>query len=156
MSAAAADPAAARLGRRGQLIRLATAAAIVGLASYGSLHGPEKMFPFGPMSQYDQYVAPDGTVGSVTVWADTTAGTHVQVPLDAGGVGVKRADIELQLSSIEADPSRLQALANAQRRLHPHQPQYVRLFVIDTVTQLRNREPVGTTTSTLAHWDVPS
>jgi hypothetical protein len=150
------DQPGGQLSRRGRAVRAVVAVAFIGLAAYGSLRGHDAMFPFGPMSQYDQYVPPDGTVGSITVWADTTAGTHIQVPLDAGGIGVKRADIEAQLPKILADPSLLRTLSTAQRRLHPNQPQYVRLFVVDTVTQLHNREPVGKTSRTLLTWNVTS
>jgi hypothetical protein len=148
------DLADGGLSRRGRAVRSVAAVVFIGLAAYGSVRGHDAMFPFGPMSQYDQYVPPDGTVGSITVWADTTAATRIKVPLDAAGVGVKRADIEAQLPKILADPSLLRTISTAQRRLHPKQPQYVRLFVIDTVTQLHDREPVGVTSRTLLTWDV--
>src|SRR5205823_7503950 len=113
---------------------------------YGTVAGAEKMFPAGPMTQYAFYVPPDGAVHSIQVFADTTAGTHVVVHLTAGGVGIKRADVEIQLLAIEHDPSRLRTIAVAQRRLHPDQPQFVRLYVVDTITPLRHRVPQPTVT----------
>jgi hypothetical protein len=114
------------------------------------------MFPAGPMTQYAFYVSPNGSVDSITVWADTTAGTHVPVQLNASGVGIKRADIEIQLPRIEQDPSRLQAIADAERRLHPSQPGYTKLYVVDTGVQLRDRVPGAKTSRVLVTWTVPS
>jgi hypothetical protein len=142
------------LTTRGRWLRALLTVIALGALAYGSVLGNNKMFPIGPMTQYAFYVAPDGVVRSTTVWADTTAGTRVHVGLDAQGVGVKRADVEAQLPEIVAHPELLRTIATAQRRLHPHQPQYVRLYVMQTVFQLRNRVPVGHTTSTLVSWTV--
>ena len=136
------------------MIRIVVTVLALGGIAYGSIGGSNKLFPFGPMTQYAFYVPPDGVVKSTTVWADTTAGTHVHVRLDPQGVGVKRADVEAQLPEIVADPSLLRTISTAQRRLHPHQPQYTKLYVIQTVYQLRDRVPVGHTTSTIASWVV--
>src|SRR3954468_19564196 len=115
------------------------------------------MFPAGPMQQYAFYVDPKGRVDSIQVFADTTAGTHVPGHLSPSGVGIKRADIEIQLPAIERNPSLLRTVAHPppiehtppvlrpgpppQRRLHPDQPQYVRLYVVDTIIPLHNRVP---------------
>jgi len=112
------------------------------------------MFPAGPMTQYAFYVAPSGQVDSIQVYADTTAGTHVPVHLSPSGIGVKRADIEIQLPAIERDPALLRTLAVAQQRLHPDEPQYVRLYVVDTVIPLRDRVPQKSYTKVLVAWTV--
>ena len=88
------------------------------------------------------------------MFADTTAGTHVPVHLSPSGVGITRADIEIQLPAIERDPSLLRTIAVAQRRLHPDQPQYVPLYVVDTVIPLRDRVPQPSRTEALVTWDV--
>jgi hypothetical protein len=143
-----------RLHTRGRATRAAFTVALLGALAYGSIWGRDPVFPVGPMSQYARYVPPDGTVQSTTVWADTTAGTYVNVELDAHGVGVKRADVEAQLGQIIANPSLLRTISSAQRRLHPHQPQFVRLYVVQATIQLHNRVPDGRTVRTLATWDV--
>jgi hypothetical protein len=143
-----------RLGGPGVATRALATALLLGAIAYGSVAGNNKLFPVGPMTQYAFYVPPDGLVRSTTVWADTTAGTHVKVRLDPHGVGVKRADVEAQLPAILRDPSLLRTISTAQRRLHPHQPQYTRLYVMQTVYQLHNRVPVGTSVVTLATWTV--
>jgi hypothetical protein len=142
------------LVRRGRLLRLAATVAAGAAIVYGTGTGAEKMFPAGPMTQYAFYVAPGGQVDSIQVFADTTAGTHVPVHLSPSGVGIKRADIEIQLPAIERDPSLLRTIAVAQRRLHPDQPQYVRLYVVDTVIPLRHRVPQPSRTEVLVTWTV--
>ena len=106
------------------------------------------------MTQYAFYVAPNGKVESIQVFADTTAGTHVPVHLSPSGVGIKRADVEIQLPAIERNPSLLRTIAVAQRRLHPDQPQYVRLYVVDTIIPLHNRVPQPSRTVVLVSWTV--
>jgi hypothetical protein len=142
------------LSPRGRWLRLAVTVAAGACIVYGTVTGAEKMFPAGPMTQYAFYVAPDGQVDSIQVFADTTAGTHVPVHLSPSGIGVKRADIEIQLPAIERDPSLLRTLAVAQRRLHPSQPQYVRLYVVDTVIPLHGRVPQRSYTKVLVTWTV--
>ena len=106
------------------------------------------------MTQYAFYVAPNGQVHSIQVYADTTAGTYVEVPLTSTGVGIKRSEIELQLPAIKKNPAILRAIAEAQRRLHPDQPQYTKLFVVDTVTPLRDRVPQPTQRLLVTSWTV--
>src|SRR5438270_2947136 len=142
------------LPRSGRALRLAVTAAAVAAVVYGTVTDAEKMFPAGPMTQYAFYVPPNGAVHSIQVFADTTAGTHVAVHLSPSGVGIKRADIEIQLPAIERDPSLLRTIAVAQRRLHPDQPQYVRLYVVDTIIPLRNRVPQPSRTEVLVSWTV--
>jgi hypothetical protein len=145
---------AGALTRRGRAWRLLVTMIALGAVAYGTVHGAEKMFPAGPMTQYAFYVSPNGSVDSITVTADTTAGTHVPVELNAAGVGIKRADIEIQLPRIERDPARLQAIADAQRRLHPAQPGFTRLYVVDTGVRLHDRVPGAKTSRVLVTWTV--
>jgi hypothetical protein len=148
------SPQPLALSRLGRVWRLVATALAAGAIVYGTVTGAEKMFPAGPMTQYAFYVAPDGRVDSIQVFADTTTGTHVPVHLSPSGVGIKRADIEIQLPAIERDPSLLRSIAVAQRRLHPDQPQYVRLYVVDTVIPLRHRVPQRSRTQVLVTWTV--
>jgi len=120
----------------------------------GSAWGHDPMFPVGPMVQYAKWIPPNGVVRSTTVWADTTDGRHVRVRLDPQGVGVRRADVEEQLTRIVAHPELLRTISSAQRRLHPDQPQFTKLYVVQDVTQLHDREPISRTSNTLATWEV--
>jgi hypothetical protein len=140
------------LGGSGRAWRLLVTVIALGCLAYGTVRGAEKMFPAGPMTQYAFYISPNGSVDSITVWADTSVGTHVPVELNAHGVGIKRADIEIQLPRIERDPSRLQAIADAQRRLHPAQPGFTTLYVVDTGVRLHDRVPGAKTSRVLVTW----
>jgi len=143
-----------RLSATGRSLRLAvTAVALLALA-YGTIWGSDRDFPFGPMVQFAFSVDPNGEIRSVFIEADTTAGTRVQVPLTSEGVGIPRAEIEGQLPAIERDPSLLQAVAVAQRRRHPDQPHYRRLYLMVDITRLENRRPAGHAVNQLAVWDV--
>ena len=154
MSTSAAPENVRRLSGAGLAWRAATLAAGVGLALYGSLAGTDDLWPFAPMTQFAFYVSPDGQIRAAYVDALTTEGRQVRVPLTATGVGVGRAEIEAQLSRIVRDPSLLQGLAVAQRRLHPDQPQYRRLILHERVTILRDGRAVLVRDETKAAWDV--
>jgi hypothetical protein len=143
-----------RLSGAGLAWRAAALAAGVGVALYGSLVGTDDLWPFAPMTQFAFYVSPDGQIRAVYVDAVTTDGRQVRVPLTAKGVGVGRAELEGQLSEIIRDPSLLQSLAVAQRRLHPDQPQYRRLILRERVTILRDGRAVLVRDETKAAWDV--
>lgn len=143
-----------RLSSAGRLARALAAGAFLVALGIGSAWGHDPMFPVGPMVQYAKWIPPDGVVRSTTVWADTTDGHYVRVRLDPQGVGVRRADVEEQLPRILAHPELLRTISSAQRRLHPHQPQFVRLYVVQDVIQLHNRVPASTTRVVLTSWTV--
>jgi hypothetical protein len=153
--AAEQDPPVRRLSSTGRGWRAATLTGLVLLSLYGSLRGTDDLWPFGPMTQFAFYVGPDSEIRSLRVDALTTDGEVVPVPLHANGVGVARAEIEGQLTQIIKDPSLLQSIAVAQRRLHPDEPQYRRLWVREEVTTLRDGRAAGVHDETRAIWDVP-
>ncbi len=133
---------------------MALSVVLLGLLAYGSIAGSNHLYPFGPMTQYAFYVDPDGEVASTQMWADTTAGTQVPVPLD-GDLGMRRAEIENQLSRIRAHPELLHTVVEAQRRRHPDQPQFVRLYIRQVVYPLRDRVPGPSFRRDLVVWTVP-
>jgi hypothetical protein len=147
-------PSGARLGRLGQLWRCAVTGLALAALMYGTIRGTDDDFPFGPMVQFAFFVDPDGEIRSTFMEADTTAGTHVQVRLSAKGVGIARAEIEGELTKIQRDPSLLQGIADAQRRLHPSEPQFTKLYLKTDVTQLRDGVAHGRRTETIAVWQV--
>ena len=143
-----------RLPTTGRAWRLAATAAVLLALAYGTIWGADRHFPFGPMVQFAFSVDPNGQIRSVYIEADTTTGVRVQVPLTSEGVGIPRAEIEGQLPAIERDPSLLQAIALAQRRRHPDQPQFRRLYLMVDIIQLHDRRPGGREVNQLAVWDV--
>jgi hypothetical protein len=143
-----------RLSRRGRNARLAACGlALAGLA-YGTVLGEDDDFPFSPLTQYAFAADPNGSIPDLYIQADTTAGTSVKVALTPAGVGIGRAEIEGQLPEIVADPSRLQGVADAQRRLHPDEPAFTHLYVRVRLTDLRNGVAIGEHTEQLAEWVV--
>jgi hypothetical protein len=147
-------PAVVRLSRRGRALRLAAAGFVLAGLAYGTVLGTDDHFPFGPLTQYAFAADPNGTVPDLYIEADTTAGTRVKVNLSSTGVGIGRAEIEGQLDEIRRDPSRLQAVAEAQHRLHPGEPRYVRLYLRIRHTRLRNGLPVSDEVEDVTEWVV--
>ena len=116
--------------------------------------GTDDHFPFGPLTQYAFAADPNGTVPDLYIEADTTAGTRVKVKLSPDGVGIGRAEIEGQLDVIRRDPSRLQAVADAQHRLHPSEPRWIRLYLRIRHVRLRDGVAVSETTEDVTSWVV--
>ncbi len=135
--------------------RLVAVAAALTVLVVGQVQDTNDLFPFGSLSQYATARDPDGTVRSVYVLADTTAGERVGVSLSATGVGVGRAEIENQLARLIADPSLLEGLADAHAGLHPDDPRYTALYLMRKTTQLSGGRPTGdVATEELARWTV--
>jgi hypothetical protein len=127
---------------------------VIGVMTWTTVYGTDDDFPLGPMVQYAFRTDPNGVIDDNYVEADTTAGVRIRVPLSNEGVGMKRAQLEGQLLKIMADPSLLQQLAEAQKRLHPADPHYTKVYVMQDRKQLRDGRKVGTTTTVLAQWEV--
>jgi hypothetical protein len=143
-----------RLSRRGATARLVAVTGGLGILLYGTVWGTDDMFPFGPLVQYAFSVDPNGEIRSTVIDADTDEGELVRVPLSLEGVGIKRAEIEGQLTKIVDNPALLQAVADAQRERNPQQPQYERLYLRQKVTTLVDGAVGPSRVETLATWDV--
>jgi hypothetical protein len=141
--------------RRGARARRLVATGLLAAALlYGSAYGEDDLWPLGPMVQFAFRTDPDGEISSTFIDADTTLGGRTRVDLSPRGVGIGRAEVEGQLTKIVADPSWLRDIATAQRRLHPDQPQFTRLYLRQQVTDLHHGRKVGESTRTLATWTV--
>ena len=149
------DLPALRLGPRARLWRSLAGTAVVGALFYTSAYGSNDDFPLGPMTQFAFSVKNDGgVIGSYWLEADTAAGTHVKLSFDAVGTGMKRAEIEGQMPRIVRDPSLLQGIADAQRRLHPGQPRFTRNYVVREIRKLEHGKVVSTSRQNRVVWDV--
>src|SRR5690349_8782359 len=137
-----------RLGRRGKAVRVLVALAGIGLLINGSVRASDDAWPFGPMSQYAGSVADDASITYTRISAQTDAGTTVDVPLNIEGAGVARGEID-------ADPSKLQAVADGWAKKHPDKPKYVKLELIrDTTTLVNGRVEGPPKSDVLATWQV--
>jgi hypothetical protein len=143
-----------RLSRRGRAWRLAASAVVLALLAYGTVWGTDDHFPFGPLTQYAFAADPNGTVPDLYIEAETSAGTVVKVPLSPDGVGIGRAEVEGQLDAIRRDPSLLQGIADAHRRLHPDEPRYLVLHLRIRHTRLRRGVVVGSEVEQVVDWTV--
>jgi hypothetical protein len=140
---------------RGRIVRAAVALLGIALLVNGTVRATDDVWPFGPMSQYAGSVPDNASIASIRISALTTAGRTVDVPLDIGGAGIARAEIEARTSQIAADPSLLQAVADGWARKHPDKPRYLRLKLIRDTTQLVDgRVDAPPTSEVLATWEV--
>lgn len=144
-----------RLSPGGTRVRLwVTAIGLVALLA-GTVVGSDDHFPFGPMVQFAFSVPSNSVIDDTWVEAVTSTGARVKVPLTPAGVGLRRAEIEGQLSRIVAEPRLLGALATAHHRLHPDEPTYRRIEVVTQRTRLQGGRPAEVTRSVVAGWDAP-
>lgn len=152
------EPAAVpsvRLSPVAKVSRLVAAALCLAVLIAAAVVDTDDYFPLGRLSQYATAQDRDGTVRSVYILADTTAGGRVRVPLNPTGVGIGRAEIEGQLGRVIDDRSLLQAIANAWEALHPDQPQYRTLYLMRDTYHLVAGSPSGRrATEELTRWQV--
>ncbi|GII92770.1 hypothetical protein Ssi02_30010 [Sinosporangium siamense] len=121
---------------------------------YGTVWGTDDFFPLGPMVQYAFSIPPDGEIRSLHLFARTTAGQEVEIPLEPYYVGVRRAEIESHLGRHRQDPSLLQHLADAHRRLRPGDAAPATLTLRTKVIKLKDRVPSATRFIEEVSWQV--
>ncbi|GII89738.1 hypothetical protein Ssi03_77280 [Sphaerisporangium siamense] len=132
------------MSKWGKTWRLIATGAAGAVLAYGTIAGTDDLFPLGPMVQYAFSVPPDGEIRSLELQADTTAGTRIQIPIEPGYVGVRRAEIEGQLTRYRREPSLLGKLADSHARLRPTAPRLTRLSLVTKVIELKDRRPAAT------------
>lgn len=133
--------------------RAVAGAVIVAGVVAGTLVGDDRWWPFAPMAQYAFTVKPDGgVVNSPYMEAVTVDGERVRVDLSREALGLERSEIEGQLGSIVADPSKLQAVAVLHARRRPDDPRWRTVMVMNTRIVLG--ENGSRTEETLATWQV--
>jgi hypothetical protein len=135
----------------GRRTRVIVTVATFGLLLAGTVAGGDDAFPFGPFRMYATRDAPDGVVVSTRVEAVDARGRVVPVPDTA--TGMRRAEIEGQVGGFRQDPALLGALSRAHARLHPDEPAYVVVRVVEREYRLRNSRPTGDQTDrVVAQW----
>ncbi|MGV9308005.1 hypothetical protein ACWDLG_31915 [Nonomuraea sp. NPDC003727] len=142
------------LTQRGKAWRLFAAGAVIAALGYGTVLGDDDLFPFGPMVQFAFSIPPDGEIKSLHLQAETVTGARVEIPIEPYYVGIRRAELEGQLSLYLAQPSLLQSLADAHERIRPNDPRLTRLIVITRVVTLEDRRPAGTKDVERVSWVV--
>ncbi|MFE3449488.1 hypothetical protein ACFXJ8_11185 [Nonomuraea sp. NPDC059194] len=142
------------LTKRAKAWRLGTAGAVLAALGYGTVLGDDDLFPFGPMVQYAFSIPPDGEIKSLHLQAETVAGTRVEIPIEPYYVGIRRAELEGQLTRYLAEPELLQSLADAHARIRPADPRLTKLIVVTRVITLRDRRPAWTKDVERVSWVV--
>lgn len=144
-----------RLSRASTAWRLVAVVAVLVALGIGTYRNTDDAFPFGPLAQFATSPDPNGRIRSAYVLADTADGRTVRVPLDPLGTGIGRAEVEGQIARFQEDPALLQVIADAYHRMHPDGEEYVRLYLMRDVRQMKDAEPVGEPeTTVLAEWTV--
>jgi hypothetical protein len=135
----------------GRRLRLGVSAVVFGLLIAGTVAGQDDAFPFGPLRMYSTRDDPDGLVVSTRVEAVDTTGRVLVVPDTA--TGLRRAEIEGQVRRFRADPALLAEISRAHDRLHPDQPSYDAVRVVERRYRLRDSRPTGDQTEqVVAQW----
>jgi hypothetical protein len=147
-------PEVQRLSPAGRSARLLVALAVVTGLVLGAAVGTDRLYPFAPMTQFAYPHDPNSTIYVKRLWADTTAGQHVAVPLRLRDAGIRSEEFNLLLPDIVAHPEDLRLIADTQRRLHPRAPRFVRLYVVETVYHLHDGVPSRPFSHTLVSWRV--
>ncbi|GAC1443804.1 MAG: hypothetical protein NVS3B26_06590 [Mycobacteriales bacterium] len=130
------------LTQTGRRVRTAVTAGVAGLLLAGTFFGQDDAFPFGPFRMYATRDAPNGSVVSTRVEAVDASGRVITVPDSA--TGMRRAEIEGQVSSFRHQADRLGALSRAHSRLRPNEPAYILVRVVERRYALRDGRPAGT------------
>lgn len=141
------------LTRTGRLVRLSVSAATVALLLLTTWRGSDDHFPFTPFRMYAGAAPVDGVVASTTLRGTLPHGRDVRIA-DAA-VGMRRAELEGQLGSYLADPTRLAEVQQAHRRARPNEPDYVEIRIVQRRYQLRDGRVVDTRDVVLASWTAP-
>lgn len=117
----------------------------------GSAVGSDDHFPFGPFRMFANATKPTGAV-SVPVLTATLADQR-EVPLTAGLIGLRRAELEGRLQRFIDDPAGLAVFADAWSRAHPDQPAVTAVRLQRRRQAIVDRRPVGEpTVHDLAAW----
>ncbi|MCW2571060.1 MAG: hypothetical protein JWO88_1118 [Frankiales bacterium] len=135
----------------GRRWRLAITVVVLALLLAGTLVGQDDAFPFGPFRMYATRDAPNGLVLSTRVEAVDATGRVLVVPDSA--TGLRRAEIEGQVARFRADPALLGEISRAHSRLHPSQPAYDEVRVVERRYRLEDSRPTGEQTDqVVAQW----
>jgi hypothetical protein len=137
----------------GRRIRGVVTAAAAGLLLAGSVWGSDDDFPFGPFRMYAGVNDPNGVVVSSYLQAVLPGGKVIRV--DERGTGLRRAELEAELGGFVKDPTSLAGIAKAHAELHPGEPAYLEVQVIELGQHLHHAALSNQTTKVIADWRAP-
>lgn len=118
---------------------------------YGTLWGDDDDFPFAPFKMYGDSRELNEPVGDTQMFAVNEFGDEFRFTQDL--TGVRRAEIEGQLSRFEADPSLLRFFAEAYETRFPDRPRVDEVSIVIEWIEIEEGEPTGqSTVEVIANW----
>jgi hypothetical protein len=129
------------LSRRGRRLRVACGAAVCLLLLAGTAFGQDDDFPFGPFRMYSTTQRLDGATSWYRVDGVTDQGELMAIPTTR--FGLRRAEVEGQVTRIKSDPSLLGSLETAYERRQPYRRPLVEIRLIRHDQPLRGGQPHG-------------
>ncbi|MBK5229531.1 MAG: hypothetical protein JJE05_13625 [Actinobacteria bacterium] len=138
------------LSASGRRVRLTVALLFLLVLVVGTFFGDDDSFPFGPFRMYSTRNSLDGFVNSPEFVGITTDGEEVPVSFQV--LGLRRAEVEGQITRMVEDPDLLGLLAEAKEELDPGAPELVELRLYLRVTDLEDGYPAGETVELLSTW----
>lgn len=140
------------LGRPGRALRIVATWLGIILIVAGTAYGEDDHFPFGPFRMYATADPGDRPVRSTRVEGYYADGTVVR--LSNGSTGMRRAEIEGQLTRFKKHPELIGELAKAYKNRNPDRPEIVRIEIIQRLIYLKNNEPTGISEDMVyANWE---
>jgi hypothetical protein len=134
-------PERRELSSRGRWIRVVVTIAVFATLFYGSVWGQDDLFPFGPFRMYSTAHKLDESVADTRFELVDTTGSVVQ--LTQYNTGIRRAEIEGQLSRFRRDPSLLRVIDDAYVTMNPHAPKAVTVRIVIRWQELKGGIETG-------------
>ena len=150
----AAEASPAPISKTGIIVRVLVTLGVMAALLVGTLWGDDDNFPFGPFRMYSTTKDPNGSVLSTRMESVDINGKRLV--LSGGQVGLRRAEIEGQLSRFRHDPELLGQVARAYHQRNPHAVPIVRIEIIVRHYKLRDGKPSGAKVDkVVTSWNAP-
>ncbi|MEO6955684.1 MAG: hypothetical protein ABI137_02985 [Antricoccus sp.] len=124
------------LGATSVGIRVVATLVVLAATLFGTFFGSDTDFPAGPFRMYATRNDPNGIVNSLRLEGVNTGG--IRVPVSAGSVGLRRADLEGSLPKMKTDPALLADIAARYAKNNPTKSSLVQIDVVIRDTTLHN------------------
>lgn len=131
------------LAWRGRAVRVAVTLLGAVLLLIGTVWGQDDDFPFGPFRMYATTDDLDKPVPDTRLEATDSSGATVLLTQD--NTGIRRAEIEGQLSRFTAEPALLKVVVDAYAQRNPQAPAVREVRVVVRWHDVRDGLPTGST-----------
>jgi hypothetical protein len=135
----------------GRGIRAALVLVVVALTLVGTRRCEDECFPFGPMSMFAYRTAPSGQV-NVAELRGRVDGEPAEVKLSMASFGLRRGEVEGQLTRMHHDPSLLGELVRARETVRGDLPRLTELRLVQVYYVLHDGQRTGYREQVVAEW----